>query len=218
MGERGGRRADRAECCIRRFILQGCNCTRGQRYVSDHVPVGRTVARDRALDRHTPARQEPRGGHPYTPCPNRPTKITLRRKSAPPSSSSVRPTSARVQPGKPGGRGGRSGHTLVWTKATEVWPNNDMLMCALHRGGLGNGTQGDQQAHAQRSTHSLLRRSVELTMWCSARDHQSVAASRIDQFGGIIGHDQNYLCRHARQGVHGLLSCVSSAELAARLE
>jgi len=39
---------------------------------------------------------------------------------------------------------GPSRHTLVWTNATLVWPNNDMLMCALRRGGLGNGTQSDQ--------------------------------------------------------------------------
>ena len=34
---------------------------------------------------------------------------------------------------------GPSRHTLVWTNATLVWPNNDML-CALRKGGIGNGT------------------------------------------------------------------------------
>jgi hypothetical protein len=50
---------------------------------------------------------------------------------------------------------GPSRHTLVWTNATLVWPNNDVLTCALRRSGLGNGTQSDQQAHGQHSTHWL---------------------------------------------------------------
>ena len=35
---------------------------------------------------------------------------------------------------------GPSRHTLVWTNATLVWPNNDMVDVCAAQGGLGNGT------------------------------------------------------------------------------
>jgi hypothetical protein len=36
-----------------------------------------------------------------------------------------------------------------------------MLMCALRWGGLGNGTQSDQHAHGQHSTHCFAPPFVE---------------------------------------------------------